>query len=118
MCNVKMAVAGALIAGAGLMGSAQAAPAGLSDGTLSAIEHLSIVEPVHTRRGQNYCWYEDGWNGSGWYMCGYAARKGYGWGGPNGWQGWTAPMWGHRYGSMGHMGHHMMGGHMMGGCCW
>jgi hypothetical protein len=108
-----------------LFGSAHAAPTGLADGARAGLDRLNILETVHMRRGQNYCWYEDGWNGSGWYVCGYAGRKGYGWGGPYGWNGWASPMWGHRYGSMGHMGpaygymgHHMMGGHMMGGCCW
>jgi hypothetical protein len=38
--------------------------------------------------GHKHCWYADGWHGSGWYWCGYARRKGHGWGGPEGWQGW------------------------------
>jgi hypothetical protein len=111
MSNLKAALAGALIAGLGLVGSAQAAPLGLLDGTRAAIDHLGIVEPAHMWSNQNYCWYEDGWNGAGWYQCGYAGTKGQGWGGPYGWHGWAAPMWGHR---MGMPGHHMMGG----GCCW
>ena len=32
-----------------------------------------------------YCFYEDGWRGPGWYMCGYEWRRGYGWGGGRGW---------------------------------
>jgi hypothetical protein len=63
--------------------------------------------------GHNYCWYE-GWNGPGWYWCGYGARRGYGWGGGEGWHGW------HRGGHGGHMGgghmdHGHGGGHMGGG---
>jgi len=38
--------------------------------------------------GQNYCWYDDGWHGPGFYWCGYAFRRGLGWGGGAGWHGW------------------------------
>jgi hypothetical protein len=38
--------------------------------------------------GHNHCWYGNGWHGAGWYWCGYANRRGYGWGGPAGWNGW------------------------------
>jgi len=38
--------------------------------------------------GRNYCWYDFGWHGPGFYWCGYATRRGYGWGGPIGWRGW------------------------------
>jgi hypothetical protein len=43
--------------------------------------------------GRNYCWYPGGWRGPGYYWCGYAWRRGYGWGGPVGWHGWG---WGGR----------------------
>jgi len=40
--------------------------------------------------GRNYCFYDNGWNGPGWYWCGdYAYRYGYGWGGPVGWNNWA-----------------------------
>jgi hypothetical protein len=39
--------------------------------------------------GRNYCWYDGGWRGPGWYWCGYAYRRGLGWGGPVGWHGWA-----------------------------
>lgn len=38
--------------------------------------------------GRNYCWYDRGWNGPGFYWCGYAFRRGFGWGGGHGWHGW------------------------------
>jgi hypothetical protein len=41
--------------------------------------------------GRQYCWYWDGWHGPGWYRCGYALRRGIGWGGPRGWRGWGVP---------------------------
>ena len=34
--------------------------------------------------GRNYCWYGGGWHGPGFYWCGYAWRRGWGWGGPAG----------------------------------
>jgi hypothetical protein len=37
--------------------------------------------------GHQYCWYDAGWQGAGWYWCGYAERRGYGWGGGAGWHG-------------------------------
>ena len=37
---------------------------------------------------QRYCWYDSAWNGPGWYYCGYAFRRGFGWGGAYGWNGW------------------------------
>jgi hypothetical protein len=57
--------------------------------------------------GEQYCWYSDGWEGPGWYWCGYAWRDGLGWGGPRGWHGW------HRGG--GHGGGHLGGGGHVGG---
>jgi hypothetical protein len=35
--------------------------------------------------GRQYCWYDDGWRGPGWYWCGYGYREGYGWGGGEEW---------------------------------
>ena len=57
--------------------------------------------------GRNYCWYDDGWRGPGFYWCGYAFRTGLGWGGRAGWHGW------HRGGHPG--GGRPGGGHPGGG---
>ncbi len=38
--------------------------------------------------GRNFCFYPNGWNGPGFYWCGYAWRRGFGWGGGHGWNGW------------------------------
>ena len=38
--------------------------------------------------GHNYCWYDDGWSGPGYYWCGYGYYNGYGYGGGEGWHGW------------------------------
>ncbi len=60
--------------------------------------------------GQNYCFYPDGWRGPGYYWCGYAWRRGFGWGGGPGWHGW------HGGGGGGHgFGGHPGGGHPGGG---
>ncbi len=70
--------------------------------------------------GRQYCWYDGGWRGPGWYWCGYANRYGYGWGGPRGWErghggggrgGMRGGMRGGGHGGGGHGG----GGHGGGG---
>ncbi len=38
--------------------------------------------------GRTFCWYDIGWQGPGFYWCGYAERRGFGWGGGAGWNGW------------------------------
>jgi hypothetical protein len=64
---------------AGVSGSAFIAP--LSD------QLLPLEKAQFVLNGRNYCWYDDGWQGPGWYWCGYAYRTGYGWGGGYGWNG-------------------------------
>jgi len=44
--------------------------------------------PVYRYAGEDYCWYESAWRGSGWYLCGSQWRRGFGWGGRFGWHGW------------------------------
>ena len=61
--------------------------------------------------GHEWCWYDDGWRGDGWYWCGYGEREGYGWGGGEGFNGWRE----HRYerdwhGGGGERRHHDGGG--------
>ena len=108
----------ALIAAAALGAAtltAQAAPLsqsgqlGPAAGTLNLIEKTQFVWG-----GRNYCWYEDGWNGPGWYWCGEYLRPGFGWGGGWGWHNWHHHGWhpgGPMGGGMGGMG----GGGGMGG---
>lgn len=57
--------------------------------------------------GRNYCFYPNGWNGPGFYWCGYAFRRGYGWGGGHGWHSWDHRRSPHMHGGPGprpHMG--------------
>ncbi|WP_305953006.1 hypothetical protein [Beijerinckia mobilis] len=82
------------LAAAGLMTSIVAAPAlPFADREISGQGTESL--PVETVQffwgGRNYCWYPGGWQGPGWYWCGYAWRRGIGWGGPRGWRGWGVP---------------------------
>ncbi len=70
--------------------------------------------------GRNYCWYDFGWHGPGYYWCGYARRRGYGWGGPVGWHGWGHGRgyrggYGYSHGGYRGGGYHHAGGHYGGG---
>ena len=85
-----LATTTALFAGGMLMsGGAQAAPPGASNGLGAAADKLDMVENTQfVFGGRRYCWYDGGWQGPGWYWCGYGSRRGLGWGGGHGWQGW------------------------------
>jgi hypothetical protein len=103
-----------------LMGSAALPLAGGADAAMAyggiggdVLQHqLAPVEKAQFLfGGRNYCWYDTGWRGPGWYWCGYAGRSGLGWGGGYGWNGWRG---GHRGGvHVGgwHGGVHFGGGH-------
>ncbi len=104
--------AAALVAGGAMMGaSAGAAPLGAPGAIRAAADTLNVIEDVQfVYSGRNYCWYDDGWHGPGWYWCGYGARVGFGWGGGFGWNNWRG---GHAF-----VGHpfvgHFGGGHFVG----
>jgi hypothetical protein len=69
------------------MSKADAMP--LGSGLGQAADGLSTVEQTQFfYSGREYCWYPDGWHGPGFYVCGFAFRPGFGWGGPIGWRGW------------------------------
>jgi len=65
--------------------------------------------------GRNYCWYDGGWHGPGYYWCGYAFRRGFGWGGPVGWHGWSRGGYGGGYRGGGFHGGGYHGGGYGGG---
>ena len=67
-----------------------AAPIAPPDGLQTALSNLDVIEKaqVFLWQGHRYCWYDDGWQGPGFYWCGYARRHGLGWGGGAGWHGW------------------------------
>jgi hypothetical protein len=67
--------------------SANAMPLGNS--VSDAADELSMVDKAqYVWGGRRYCWYDDGWNGPGWYWCGRYLTPGFGWGGGVGWRGW------------------------------
>jgi hypothetical protein len=70
-------------------GAAEAAqPALLTSGVYHASDAPALQPAQFLFGGQNYCWYGSGWKGPGYYYCGYAWRRGLGWGGGSGWNGW------------------------------
>jgi len=71
------------------IGHAEAAPSGqYIFGVDRAGELPSLDRVQFIFGGRNFCWYDNGWRGPGFYWCGYAFRSGYGWGGVAGWNGW------------------------------
>jgi hypothetical protein len=93
----------AVIAGGTVADRLQAAPIGAPEGLRAALASLNIIEKAQAFvwHGRQYCWYDDGWRGPGFYWCGYARRHGLGWGGGAGWHGWqqgTQPQGGHPQG--------------------
>src|SRR5215211_3560897 len=94
--SIAFTTATTLIAGVSLFGgNTQAAIVLGPNGILDAANTLNLVEKVQVFywHGRQYCWYDDGWQGPGWYWCGYRWRTGLGWGGGYGWHGWRG---GHR----------------------
>ena len=98
----KSALVLALLGGASLpLGdAAQAAvAAGLTSETASHVSQVQLAQfnPLDIPAaivgglmfgGRNYCWYDDGWSGPGYYWCGYGYTRGYGFSGGEGWHGW------------------------------
>lgn len=83
----------ALMAGGSLgLQKAQAAPV-----SIAIPESAGLVQDAQFIYGdEEYCFYLDGWQGPGWYWCGYSWRYGLGWGGYRGWRGWAVPQHGGR----------------------
>src|SRR4051812_37087493 len=92
------------------------AVAGIGNGVGGLVAGLGRGAPVETVQydpsdDADYCWYNEGWRGPGWYWCGYEWNSGFGWGGPYGWLGWGGgPGFPHRR----HHRHHHGGGHPWG----
>ena len=68
-----------------LAGSAEAA----MGGALPKTGFLPVENAQMVYLGHNFCWYDGGWQGPGFYWCGYAWNNGNGWGGGEGWHGWN-----------------------------
>jgi hypothetical protein len=67
------------------IGQATAMPV---DRSIQSALPTDIEQAQFVYLGRNYCWYDRGWRGPGFYWCGYAWRRGLGWGGGAGWRGW------------------------------
>ena len=82
---VALAAAAAVVIG----GNAGAVPMSTPAAMHTAADSLKMTENVQFFwRGHNYCWYDDGWNGPGWYWCDMYLQRGIGWGGGYGWHNW------------------------------
>lgn len=117
--GIRLVAVAALTAIASLSAPAQALPTAAADGLRTAFDSSNMIQNAqYVRGGRRYCWYDDGWNSAGWYRCGYAWRRGKGWGGNYGWNDWNRPGPGgwRYYGGP----HHYYGGphHWGRGCCW
>jgi hypothetical protein len=97
----NLLLAAGLAAGVGAASAASAQPAlqlAVNDGPAAVLDtgvyvqgqapELIKAQYGYGWHGRNYCWYPNGWHGAGYYYCGYAWRRGFGWGGPIGWNGW------------------------------
>jgi hypothetical protein len=61
-----------------------------------------VAVRVYVHEGHRFCFYFDGWHGPGWYRCGFAFRRGLGWGGVYGWNDWSYGPYERRFGSRHH----------------
>jgi hypothetical protein len=111
--SLIVATASALMAGAAVGGAAQAAPANVFNAVYTGDAAPVLQNVQYFWGGRNYCWYDGGWRGPGYYWCGYGGRRGYGWGGGYGWNGWRHG----GYGPAGFGAHreHFGGGYYHGG---
>lgn len=90
MRKILLAAFAALSFGAFAPAVSQAMPLAPAGGLLPATAQIGIVEDAQAiffLDGRRYCWHWDGWNGPGYYRCGYEWRRGRGWGGSSGWRG-------------------------------
>jgi hypothetical protein len=92
--SLAIAAAAALTAGSAVADAALAAPLP-SAGSAPVFSALYtpggaplLQQTQYMWGGRRYCWYPEGWRGPGYYWCGYAGRRGLGWGGGYGWHGW------------------------------
>ena len=72
---------------------ADVADAGVADNAGSVLalsKRAAAIEDAqyYSVDDDNYCWYDGGWQGPGWYWCGYEWDSGLGWWAPYGWNGW------------------------------
>ncbi len=80
---VALAATAAVMVGGNAGAASMSAPAAIR----TAADSLKMTENVQFFwSGHN--WYDDGWNGPGWYWCDMYLQSGIGWGGGYGWHSW------------------------------
>lgn len=72
----------------------------LSDAGSDLVDQVAVRVYVH--EGHRFCFYFNGWHGPGWYRCGFAFRRGLGWGGVYGWNDWSYGPYERRFGGRHH----------------
>jgi hypothetical protein len=103
------AVATTLLLGASFAGAATQ----FNDGVYRGNDRPMLEDvQLYVFGGRNFCWYDAGWEGPGYYWCGYSWRRGIGWGGGFGWNGWRG---GHGGGGHASSARFVSGGHSGGG---
>jgi hypothetical protein len=93
--------AGAILAAA--QANAGSFPVNTMTGAASDLVDQVAVR-VYVHEGHRYCFYFNGWHGPGWYRCGFAFRRGVGWGGVYGWNNWNYGPYERRIGGRTHHG--------------
>jgi hypothetical protein len=100
------------VAAGALLVATQANAGSFPVNTLNGIE-TGLVDTVAVRvyvhEGRRYCFYFEGWHGPGWYRCGFAWRRGIGWGGVYGWNSWSYGPWERRHHRHGNWQDHRRG---------
>ena len=76
--SIKLGMLALLASTALVTVRAEAASVTNPNAVRAAIDDLSMVDTVQAYYfgGRQYCWYDDAWQGPGWYWCGYAWRRG------------------------------------------
>ena len=87
--KLSLVGAGSMLAGALTFSLPATQPAYAQDAGAIAAGVIGGIAGAFAFGGRNYCFYDNGWNGPGWYWCGYGYNDGYGYGGPTGWHGWA-----------------------------
>lgn len=88
------------VAAGALLVATQANAGSFPVNTLNGIESGlvdTVAVRVYVHEGRRYCFYFEGWHGPGWYRCGFAWRRGIGWGGVYGWNSWSYGPWERRH---------------------
>jgi hypothetical protein len=97
-----MRTLGLAIAAGALLVATQANAGSFPVNTLNGVSSDlvdQVAVRVYVHEGHRYCFYFNGWHGPGWYRCGFAFRRGLGWGGVYGWNSWNYGPYERRYGS-------------------